>query len=234
MSASPESQSSKSFGSSMIGARVEISPYSLSENMGSARRSSTRPARAMVGGLYGLARLDQDMSEIIPRSGSDTQPVTVVNFPALRASSRSDDATVALDMVSQAAAAIKDLEQQSAEAVSRAHNVAKAVIEKLYSPMPRRRTRRTAQSEAETQVAELTAAAAVTRNDLEMLQTRLAAKEAELAAAERRASLAEQRAGDAERRANDANAAIERIVDAIRTQLPLKLEAVAPKQISSN
>ena len=177
--------------------------------------------------------LDQDMSEIIPRGGSNTPPITVVDFPALRAS-RSDDATVALDMVSQAAAAIKELEQQSAEAVSRAHNVAKAVIEKLELADARAERAETAQSEAEAQVAELMAAAAVAHDDLEILQTRLAAKEAELAAAEQRASLAQRRADIAERKADDANAAIERIVDAIRTQLPVKLEAVAPKQISSN
>jgi len=90
-----------------------------------------------------------------------------------------------------------------------------------------------AQSNAEAQVTELTAAAAVARKDLEMLQTQLAAKEAELAAAERRASVAQRRADDAERKAVEANAAIERIVDAICTQLPVKSD-VAPIQTSLN
>lgn len=62
---------------------------------------------------------------------------------------------------------------------------------------------------------ELTAAIAQTRKDLEMLQSLPTAKEAELAASEKRAK-------GAERRADDADAAIKKIVDAIRTQLPVK------------
>ncbi len=72
--------------------------------------------------------LDQVMDEIIPR-GDNRPPAP--NFPVRQRPRATDDATAALDLVSQAAAAIKELEKQSAQAVARAHSAANAVREKL-------------------------------------------------------------------------------------------------------
>ena len=136
-------------------------------------------------------------------------------MPVVKSARGGDSATAALDLVSETAAAIRELEKQSAQAVARAHDVANAVKEKLERAEARAERAEAALRQAEAEVAKLTAANVQTRKELEVLQSCLAAKEAELAASE-------QRAKSVERRADDADAAIQKIVDAIRTQLPVK------------
>ncbi len=158
----------------------------------------------------GSVDLNQVMDEIIPRGDSGTQALT----PARQSASGSDDATAALELVSKTAAAIRELEKQSAQAVARAHAVANALKEKLERAETRSERAEAALRQAEAEVEDLTAAIVQTRSDLEMLQSQTAAKEAELAASEHRAK-------DAECRTENADAAIQRIMDAIRTQLPV-------------
>ena len=161
--------------------------------------------------------LDQVMDEIIPRG--DNRPATppAPNFPARqRPRAPTDDALAALDLVSQAAAAIKELERQSAQAVARAHSAANAVREKLERAEDRGDRAEAALRKSEAEAAELSAALAQTRKDVEALQAQLAATQADLVAME-------QRALAGEKRAHESDAAVQRIVDAIRTQLPVKV-----------
>ena len=153
--------------------------------------------------------LDQVTDEIIPRGGGSITPSPQLGpMPA-----RGDGATAALGLVSEAAAAIRELERESAQAVKRARNVANAVKEKLERAETRAERAETALHQAEADIKQLAAVVEQTRKDLETLQSQLVAREAELAASTRRA--------------DDADAAIERIVDAIRTQIPVKLSIAA-------
>ena len=153
--------------------------------------------------------LDQVTDEIIPRGRGSITPSPQLG-PML---ARGDGATAALGLVSEAAAAIRELERESAQAVKRARNVANAVKEKLERAETRAERAETALHQAEADIKQLAAAVEHTRKDLETLQSQLVAREAELAASTRRA--------------DDADADIERIVDAIRTQIPVKLSIAA-------
>jgi len=131
-----------------------------------------------------------------------------------------DSAAVALEMVSEAAAAIRELEEQSAQAVAHAHDVAGSFAKELESTEARAERAETAQRETEAQIKELSAAFARTRSDLEFARRQLAAKSEELSQTEDRLGLAEAEARVAQQRAIEANAKIEHITEAIRTQLP--------------
>ncbi|RNJ50741.1 ABC transporter permease [Methylocystis hirsuta] len=160
--------------------------------------------------------LDQVMDEIIPRGDNRPLAPPAPNFPVRQRLRATDDATAALDLVSQAAAAIKELEKQSAQAVARAHSAANAVREKLERAEDRGDRAEAALRKSESEAAELSAALIQTRKDLDGAQSQLAARQADLAAME-------QRAVAAEKRASEADASVQRIVDAIRTQLPVKV-----------
>lgn len=154
--------------------------------------------------------LDQVTNKIIPRENS--------NPPVLRGAKREsavndDPASSALALVSEAAATIRQREQQAAQAVTRAHNAANAVKEQLRAAAARAERAEAALRQAESEIAELSATTMQASKDIEMLHSCLAAREAELAAAEQRAALAE-------RRGDEAEAAIKRIMSAIRTELP--------------
>lgn len=154
--------------------------------------------------------LDRIMDEIVPRDGVES----ATSYAPVRPPAHvGDDATAALGLVSEAAAAIRELERESAQAVARARNVAHALKEKIERAETRADRAEEALRQAEFQVEELTAAVEQTRDELEARQSQLAAKATELAVAEQRA--------------DDAEAAIRRVVDAIRTQLPVKLSLAA-------
>jgi chromosome segregation ATPase len=158
--------------------------------------------------------LDQVVDEIIPRGDMApkvSRPTDLILRQTLPAA---DDATAALALVSEAADAIRKLEEQSAHAVSRAHSAANAVMEKLERTVARAERAETALRQAESEIAEMTASSLQQRKEIEMLQSCLSDREAELSALEQRLSAAE-------RRSDEANAAIQRIVTAIRTQLPV-------------
>lgn len=160
--------------------------------------------------------LDQVMDEIIPRGDNRPPAPPPANFPARHRPRAPDDATAALDLVSQAAAAIQELEKQSAQAVARAHSTANAVREKLEHAEERGERAEAALRQSEAEAAELSTALVQARNDIEALESLLAARQVELVAMEQRAVVAEKRA-------IEADAAVQRIVEAIRTQLPVKV-----------
>lgn len=120
-----------------------------------------------------------------------------------------DLATVALNLVSETAAAIKESEEQAAHALLREREIAKEIQEELGRAELRAERAETMLRLVEAQIEQMIAADEQLRGDLEHLQSRLALREAELAASTRRA--------------NEAEAATQKIVDAIRTHLPVKL-----------
>lgn len=167
--------------------------------------------------------LDQVIDEIIPREqNSKARPAELSLRPTLNGhgaqGSGAQDADAALALVSEAAEAIRKLEEQSAQAVARAHSAANAVMEKLERTVERAERAESALRQAEVEINELTANAMQAHEDLEMLRSVLAARESDLASMETRAEVAEKRA-------DEANAAIQRIVGAIRTQLPVSADA---------
>jgi chromosome segregation ATPase len=139
-----------------------------------------------------------------------------------------DKAQVALEMVSEAAAAIRDLEEQSAQAVARAQDLANSIVNQLEAAEARAERAETAQRDAETAVQELSSALARTRSDLEITRRQLAKKTEELSQTEDRLRFAEADAKGAHLRANEAHAKIEQIVEAIRTQLPSRDDLSSP------
>lgn len=148
--------------------------------------------------------------EIIPRSGDSTTSSPESTHPPAQVG---DGATAALGLVSEAAAAIRELERESAQAITRARNVANAVKEELEHAETRAERAEEMLRLAEAQVEQMMAAAEQSDKDLEILRSELATKTAELAASTRRA--------------DDAEVAMQQIVDAIRTQLPVKLSIAA-------
>jgi chromosome segregation ATPase len=131
------------------------------------------------------------------------------------------DAESALALVSEAAATIRQREQLAAQAVTRAHNAAIAVKEQLRAAEMRAERAETALNQAEGEIDELTAAAVEANHNIDSLSARLSQREAELSAMEQRATAAERRVVEAE-------AAIQRIVTAIRTELPVSNASQRP------
>jgi chromosome segregation ATPase len=161
-----------------------------------------------------IDRLD---AKVLPRDDFDSHATA----PEYRRESvqPGDNVAVALEMVSEAAAAIRYLEEQSADAVARARGLANSAFKELESTEARAERAEAAQRESEAEVQELSAALAETRADLDFARRELADEHKRLAATEERLRLTEAKARDAEQRATKANAAIQQIVEAIRTQL---------------
>ena len=164
--------------------------------------------------------------KIVPRDDIGAHPADAQDRGEPNASD--DKAAVALEMVSEAAAAIRELEEQSARAVARAQDLANSIVNQLESAEARAERAETAQRDAETAVQELSAALARTRSDLEIARRQLAKKTEELSQTEDRLRLAEADAKGAHLRANEANAKIEQIFEAIRTQLPSRDDLSGP------
>ncbi len=162
--------------------------------------------------------LDQVIDEIIPReqNAKAPRPADLALRPTLNGQG-DDDADAALALVSEAAEAIRKLEEQSAQAVARAHSAANAVMEKLERTVERAERAEASLRQAEAEINELTANAMQAHDDLEMLRSVLASRESDLESMEKRAEAAEKRV-------EEANAAIQRIVGAIRTQLPVAID----------
>lgn len=125
-----------------------------------------------------------------------------------------DAAGSVLGLVSEAAASIRQREQQAANAVARAHNAAKAVKQQLQGVEARAERAEAVLRQAETELAELSAKVAQAHKDIELLHSYIAAREADLTAVENRAISAEQRGAETW-------ATIQRIVEAIRREFPL-------------
>lgn len=120
-----------------------------------------------------------------------------------------DDVEAALSLVTEKAAAIREFERAAAQALEHAHTVAADLKGQLNQTEDRAERAEKMLRLAESQVEDFAANADRMRHDLGDLKSRLAVREAELTASIRRAEAAE--------------AAVQEIVEAIRTQLPVKL-----------
>jgi predicted nucleic acid-binding Zn-ribbon protein len=156
----------------------------------------------------------EDISEGIARAESSASDHGLIeNGPPL-----SGPIDETLDIVSEAAQAIRRFGEESALAVNRARDLAEAAVKNLDAALERADRAEAAQLAAESAAASANAEAAQLRSDIETLQDRLAMNEAKLAAAT-------ERADEAHRRAEAADAGIARIAEAVRTQLPILSEA---------
>jgi rubrerythrin len=115
-----------------------------------------------------------------------------------------DEVVAALNLVSETATAIKAFEDQAAQALMRAQEVADAVREDLDRAELRAERAETMQRLTEDQVEQMSTAIQDAHQEIEALQSQLDSKIAELAASERRA--------------DDAEDAIDRIMDVIRAR----------------
>jgi chromosome segregation ATPase len=176
-----------------------------------------------------LATLDLD--QVVNRLVQLDEPSDASRGSTRRLGGAEEAANSVLALVSEAAASIRQREQQAAGAVARAHDAAKAVKEQLINVEGRADRAEAALRQVKAEIGELTAALAQANKDIELLHSYLAAKDAELAASEQRAIAAEQRGGDAE-------AAIQRIVEAIRREFSvsagLALEQAARSEAHSD
>lgn len=166
-----------------------------------------------------LLDVDQLVGEVVARDDFSIQ-MRDCEYRQEEFVQSNDNAAVALEMVSKAAAAIRELEEQSAQAVARAQDLVSSIAKQLESEEARAERAETAQKLSEAEVKELAAALARTRSDLEITRRQLAEKSEELVQTEDRLRVAGAEAEAAQQRAIEANAKIEHIVEAIRTQLP--------------
>jgi chromosome segregation ATPase len=166
-----------------------------------------------------LLDVDQLAGEVLSRDHLGLQAGDF-EYRQLESDPSDDNAAVALTMVADAAAAVRELEERSAQAIAHAQDLANSIGKQLESTKARAERAETAQRETEAAVQELSAALARFRSDLEITRRQLTKKSEELSRTEDRLRLAEAEAGVAQQRAIEANAKIEHIVEAIRTQLP--------------
>ena len=166
-----------------------------------------------------LLDVDQLAGEVVSRDDFSIQ-MRDCEYRQEESVQSNDNAAVALEMVSKAAAAIRELEEQSAQAVARAQDLVSSIAKQLESEEARAERAETAQKLSEAEVKELAAALARTRSDLEITRRQLAEKSEELVQTEDQLRVADAEAEAAQQRAIEANAKIEHIVEAIRTQLP--------------
>jgi chromosome segregation ATPase len=163
----------------------------------------------------------------IARVASNNELVEgVVNFPmssdAGAPTSSSCDPTAALRLVSETAEAIKCAENHAADMMAQAQSLAGTAAEKVRLTLARIERAETAKHEAETDLANCRAEIEKLRSDLKQAEARIADTADELAAVK-------QHASKTENRANDAEAALESVMNAIRTQLPRNNKVVARK-----
>ncbi|TLG71842.1 ABC transporter permease [Methylocystis sp. B8] len=119
------------------------------------------------------------------------------------------DVEAALSLVMEKAVAIREFERATAQALTQARDVAVDLREQLNHTEVRAERAEEMLRLAEGQVEQFAADVEQIRNDLEDLQSQLAVREAELVASTHRADAAET--------------AVQKIIDAIRTHLPVKL-----------
>ncbi len=162
--------------------------------------------------ISGVALATLDLDQVVNRLVQLDEPSSASRASSTRRQGGAEEAANSvLALVSEAAASIRQREQQAASAVARAHDAAKAVKEQLRNVEGRADRTEAALRQAKAEIADLTSTLAQANKDIELLHSYLAAKDAEIAASEQRAVAAEQRGGDAE-------AAIQRIVEAIRRE----------------
>jgi chromosome segregation ATPase len=136
----------------------------------------------------------------------------VLDFPRVAAAPSRHDAQMAVDLVSQAAGVIRDIQDRAVESENRAKALAESAIEKLKLAEARIREAEAARQEAEAHLSKFGARVQDAERKLAAALSRNAAVEAQLASTQQRLGVAEARAVKAEK-------SVHQIEDAIRTQL---------------
>ena len=137
----------------------------------------------------------------------------VANFPGDPAAAALRHGTSsALDLVSEAAGVIRDIQERAAESEARGKSLAEGALEKLQVAVSRIESAEAARDVAEEALTRLGGRLQEAERELERTQSRIVATERRLADAERQMRAAETRAANAEK-------AVSQIEDAIRTQL---------------
>ena len=178
--------------------------------------------------------VEMQIKELVAGPSADSERAEsecVVSFPVFSFGQNPppappDGAAAALDLVSEAAEAIKCAEDRAAEMMARAQSLASSAAEKVRLTMARIERAEAAKREVEAEVGDCKAEIERLREELKQADARIADLTDEAAAAEYRGSLAQKRASDAE-------AAIERVVHALRTQLPRNSEHAETKQLAT-
>ena len=106
-----------------------------------------------------LLDVDQLAGEVVSRDDFSIQ-MRDCEYRQEESVQSNDNAAVALEMVSKAAAAIRELEEQSAQAVARAQDLVSSIAKQLESEEARAERAETAQKLSEAEVKELAAALA--------------------------------------------------------------------------
>lgn len=168
--------------------------------------------------------IDEVSVEFIPRDMSCITPdnaSTEVHRPALPFALSDDDEMVAIEeadaaiaIVSETGQALRTLEEMSKRVIEKSLTAAMEAKGRLERAEDYAAKAEVALQQAESEIKELTTSVKIARGEIESLKDLIATKDEDHAAMV-------QRATAAEKRANDANAAIEQILSAIRTQLPI-------------
>jgi chromosome segregation ATPase len=169
--------------------------------------------------------LREHMRDQVAKAPSGDGAQNVVHFRSDGAQAR-NEASSALDLVSQAASVIRGIEERAAESEARARALAEAALEKLEHAEIRIRDAETARMQAEDTLVRLSARLQEAERELARSQARATAAENRLADAEYKLSAAENRLADAEYklgaaevRATHSEKAVNQIEDAIRAQI---------------
>lgn len=151
--------------------------------------------------------------EFVLRNSSSVR-VAQQNFPPSAISvGRFDDAETALTLVAEAGQALRKFETESRDAITRATNTALAIKERLDQTVARAEQAEAALRKAESEIDELSSLVEQAAEEIAKLRSQLASTEQQL-------TDTTERAEAAERNVEEANRSIQRIVTAIRTELP--------------
>jgi chromosome segregation ATPase len=169
--------------------------------------------------------LREHMREQIAKAPPGDYALNVVHFRADNDAPR-QEASSALDLVSQAARVIRGIEERAAESEARARALAEAALEKLEIAERRIADAETSRMQAEDTLVRLSARLQEAERELARSQARVGAAENRLADAEYKLGVAEHKLADAEHKLGTAEAraihsekAVNQIEDAIRAQI---------------
>jgi chromosome segregation ATPase len=147
-----------------------------------------------------------------PNAAPNNARENILDFPRVAGVPPLHGAPTAVDLVSQAAVAIQDIQDRAVESENRARALAESAIEKLKLAEARIHEAEAARRAAEENFSKFGARLQDAERKLAGAQARNSALEAQLASTQQRLNAAEARAIHAEK-------AVHQIEDAIRTQL---------------
>jgi chromosome segregation ATPase len=152
------------------------------------------------------------MRDQLANAASSDSGRNVLNFPGDTPSTSRYDASLALDLVSQAAEVIRGIQDRAADSEARAKALAESALEKLQLAEARIHSAEAARGLAQETLSKLSARLHEAERELARTKSRITAAVAQLANAEQHMKAAETRAFNAEK-------AVNQIEEAIRTQL---------------